>query len=139
MDCLWMGAKQASINDVSLLGKDIKEPGDKKVLSQEISTRVVHLQPQSKKDYLNLSTISWEVSLTTSNSTFHHNNCGHFIVDFKDVNLIFLMKRSMHLYYPIPCEAHRTIFYLMPCGHTKQYFFLNVRQSFFYEYYNVIL
>ena len=30
--------------------------GDNKVLSQEISTRVVHLHP-SKKNYLNLSTI----------------------------------------------------------------------------------
>ena len=35
---------------------DIKEPGDNKVLSQEISTHVVHLHP-SKKDYLDLSTI----------------------------------------------------------------------------------
>ena len=44
------------INDVSLLGNDIKEPGDDKVLSQDISTRVVHLHP-SKKYYLTLSTI----------------------------------------------------------------------------------
>ena len=42
------------INDVSLLYNDIKEPGDNKVLSQEISTHVVNLHP-SKKDYLDLS------------------------------------------------------------------------------------
>ena len=44
------------INDVSILGNDIKEPGDNKVLSQEISTHVVYLHP-SKKDYPDLSTI----------------------------------------------------------------------------------
>ena len=44
------------INDVSLLGNDIKEPDYNKVLSQKISNRVVHLHP-SKKDYLGLSTI----------------------------------------------------------------------------------
>ena len=48
--------KRVFINDVSLLGNDIKEHGDNKVLSQEISTRVVHIHP-SKKDYLDLSTI----------------------------------------------------------------------------------
>ena len=48
--------KRGLINDFSLLGNDIKEPGDNKVLSQEISTHVVHLYPP-KKDYLNLSTI----------------------------------------------------------------------------------
>ena len=48
--------KRGLINDVSLLGNDIKEPGNNKVLSQEISTRVVHINP-SKKDYLDLSTI----------------------------------------------------------------------------------
>ena len=55
MDCLWMGQK-VLINDASLLGNDIKEPGDNKVLSQEISTHVVHLHP-SKKYYLSLSII----------------------------------------------------------------------------------
>ena len=44
------------INNVSLLSNDIKEPGDNKVLSQEKSTRVVHLHPL-KKDYLDPSTI----------------------------------------------------------------------------------
>ena len=48
--------KRGLINDVSLLGNDIQEPVDNKVLSQEISTHVVHLHP-SKKDYLDLSTI----------------------------------------------------------------------------------
>ena len=48
--------KRGLINDFSLLGNDIKEPGDNKVLSQEISTHVVHLYPP-KKDYLNLSKI----------------------------------------------------------------------------------
>ena len=48
--------KRGLINDVSLLGNDIKEPGNNKVLSQEISTRVVHLHP-SRKDYLGLSII----------------------------------------------------------------------------------
>ena len=33
------------INDVILLGNDIKEPGDNKVVAQDISTRVVHLHP----------------------------------------------------------------------------------------------
>ena len=44
------------VNDISLLDNDIKEPGDNKVLYQEISTHVVHLY-QSEKDYLCLSTI----------------------------------------------------------------------------------
>ena len=48
--------KRGFINDVSLLGNDIKEPGDIKVLSRDISTHAVHLHPP-KKDYLNLSTI----------------------------------------------------------------------------------
>ena len=37
--------KRGLINYVSLLGNDIKKPGDNKVLSQEISTHVVHLHP----------------------------------------------------------------------------------------------
>ena len=48
--------KRGLINDVSLLDNDIKDPGDNKVLSQEISTHVVHLHP-SNKYYLDLSTI----------------------------------------------------------------------------------
>ena len=44
------------INYVSLLGDDIKEPCDNKVLSQEISTHVVHIH-LSKKDYISLSKI----------------------------------------------------------------------------------
>ena len=48
--------KRGLINDVSILVNDIKEPCDNKVLSQEISTRVVHLHPP-KKDYPDLSTI----------------------------------------------------------------------------------
>ena len=37
--------KGGLINDVSLLGNDIKEPSDNKVLSQDISTRAIHLHP----------------------------------------------------------------------------------------------
>ena len=48
--------KRGLINDISLLGNYIKEPGDNKVLSQEISTNVVYLHP-SKKDYIDLSKI----------------------------------------------------------------------------------
>ena len=48
--------KRGLINDVILLGNDIKEPGDNKVLYQDISTHVVHIHPL-KKDYLDLSTI----------------------------------------------------------------------------------
>ena len=48
--------KRGLINDVSILGNYIKEPGDNKVISQEISTHVVHLHP-SNKYYLELSTI----------------------------------------------------------------------------------
>ena len=44
------------INDVSLLGNYTKELGDNKVISQDISTHVVHLQPP-KKDYLGPSKI----------------------------------------------------------------------------------
>ena len=54
-------------NDVSILGNDIKEPGDNKVLSQEISTHVVHLHP-SKKYYIG-------GLLTTLNLTFLHYKC----------------------------------------------------------------
>ena len=43
-------------NDVSILGNGIKEPGDNKVISQEISTNVVPVHP-SKKDYIYLSKI----------------------------------------------------------------------------------
>ena len=48
--------KRGLINNVGILGDDIKKPGDNIVLSRDISTRVVHLHP-SKKDYLYLSTI----------------------------------------------------------------------------------
>ena len=51
-----MGGERGLINDVSLFGNYMKEPDDNKVLSQEISTHVVHIHP-SKKDYLDLSTI----------------------------------------------------------------------------------
>ena len=44
------------INDFSLLDNDIKEPGDNKVLSKEISTHVVYPHPP-KKYYIDLSTI----------------------------------------------------------------------------------
>ena len=44
------------VNDVILLGNDIKEPGDNEVLYQEITTHVAHLHPP-KGDYLNLYTI----------------------------------------------------------------------------------
>ena len=44
------------ISDVIILGNDIKEPGDNKVLYQDISNHVVNLH-LSKKDYLDLSTI----------------------------------------------------------------------------------
>ena len=44
------------ISYVRLLGNDIKEPGDNKVISQEISTHLVHIHP-SKKYYLELYTI----------------------------------------------------------------------------------
>ena len=50
------GAKRGLISDVSLLGNNIKEPGDNKVLSQNISTHGVYLH-SSKKYYLDLSTI----------------------------------------------------------------------------------
>ena len=53
---VYLWGKRVFINDVSLLVTYIKEPGDNKVISQNISTHVVHLHP-SKKDYLNLYTI----------------------------------------------------------------------------------
>ena len=59
--------KRSLINNVSILGNDIKDPGDNKVLFQEISTHVVHLQP-SKKYYIG-------GLLTTSNLTFLHYKC----------------------------------------------------------------
>ena len=48
--------KRGLMNDISILGNDIKEHGDNKVILQEISTHVVHLH-LPKKDYLDLSTI----------------------------------------------------------------------------------
>ena len=48
--------KRGLINYVSILGNDTKESGDNRVLSQYISTHVVHLHP-SNKYYLELSTI----------------------------------------------------------------------------------
>ena len=42
---VYVWGKRGFINDVSLLGNDIKEPGDNTVRSQEISTNVVHLHP----------------------------------------------------------------------------------------------
>ena len=42
---VYVWVKRGFINDVSLLGNDIKEPGDNEVLSHEISTNVVHLHP----------------------------------------------------------------------------------------------
>ena len=40
--------KRGLINDVSLLVNDSKEPGDNKVCSQDISTRVVHFHQPKK-------------------------------------------------------------------------------------------
>ena len=48
--------KRGFIIDVSILSNDSKEPSDNTVLSQEISTKVVHLHP-SKKYYLGLWSI----------------------------------------------------------------------------------
>ena len=48
--------KRGVTNDVSILGNDIKDPGDNKVLSQYISTNVVPVHP-SMKDYIDLSKI----------------------------------------------------------------------------------
>ena len=48
--------KRCLINDFILLGNNIKEPGVNKVLSQDISTHVVHCQPR-KKYYFRISTI----------------------------------------------------------------------------------
>ena len=50
--------KRGLMNDVSLLGNYIKDHGDNKVISQDISTHVLHLHPP-KKEYPNLSTIHW--------------------------------------------------------------------------------
>ena len=55
------------INNVSILGNDIKEPVDNKVLSQDISTHVLHLRPP-KKYYIG-------GLLTTSILTFLHYKC----------------------------------------------------------------
>ena len=55
----WTGyvwGKIGLINGFSLLGNDIREPGDNRVIYQDISTCVVHHHPP-KNDYLNLSTI----------------------------------------------------------------------------------
>ena len=54
MEFLWLG-QNVLINDVSLLGNDIKETGENKVLSQDISTHVVHIH-LPKNDYLELFT-----------------------------------------------------------------------------------
>ena len=48
--------KRGFINDVSILGNGIKEPGDNRVLSQDIFVHVVNLHT-SKKYYLGISTI----------------------------------------------------------------------------------
>ena len=75
------------INDVSLLGNDIKETGDNKVLSQNISTHVVHIHP-SKRYYRNLSTIQGRslnnLKFNFSTLQIYYCNksyCGHVIVD----------------------------------------------------------
>ena len=47
--------KRGLTNYISVLGNDIKDPGVNRVLSQDISTHVVHPHT-SKKDYLDLST-----------------------------------------------------------------------------------
>ena len=62
--------KRDFIDDFSLFGNDIKEPGDNKVLSQDISTHVVHLHPP-KKDYIDLSTMNGR-SLENLKFTFLH-------------------------------------------------------------------
>ena len=48
--------KRGMINDVSLLGNDIKDTGDDKVISQEISTHVEHLHPLNK-NHIDLSIV----------------------------------------------------------------------------------
>ena len=53
---VYVWVKRGFIKDASILGNDIKETGNNKVLYQDISTHVVHLHPP-KKDYLYPSTI----------------------------------------------------------------------------------
>ena len=78
--------KRGFINDVSLLGNDIKETGDNKVLSQNISTHVVHIHP-SKRYYRNLSTIQGRslnnLKFNFSTLQIYYCNksyCGHVIL-----------------------------------------------------------
>ena len=59
--------KRGFINGASLLGNDIKEAGDNKVLYPDISTHAVHLHPL-KKDYPDLSKIH---GLSLDNPTFY--------------------------------------------------------------------
>ena len=53
---VYVWVKRGFIKDASILGNDIKETGNNKVLYQDISNHVVNLH-LPKKDYLDLSTI----------------------------------------------------------------------------------
>ena len=76
--------KRGLINHVSLLGNDTKDPGDNKVLSQKISTHVVHLYPP-RKDYLGLLQFMRGL-LTTSKLTFLH--CKYVIAINPNVGML---------------------------------------------------
>ena len=49
---LYGWGKRGLINDSSLLEFDSKEPEEKKILSQEVSTHIVHIHPTNRK-YMN--------------------------------------------------------------------------------------
>ena len=48
--------KQGVINDVVMLGNESKEQVDNKVLSENVSTHIVHIHP-ANRDYLDPDTI----------------------------------------------------------------------------------
>ena len=69
------------INDIILLVNYIKDPGDNKVLSQDISTHAVHIHPL-KKDYLDISTI-------------HERSLDNLKFDFSDYKYVIAINPNL--------------------------------------------
>ena len=77
------------INNVSLLGNDIKDTVDNEVFSKEISTHALHIHP-SKKYYFDLYAIhgryldNLKFDFSTLNIYYFNKSlCGHVIVDLR--------------------------------------------------------
>ena len=105
------------INNISILGNDVKDPGYDKVIFQEISTHGVHIHPPNKY-YLDISTIpgrsldNLKFEFSTLQICYcNKSKCGHVIVD----SYLFFYKVINQFVLSYAFQTHRNMFYTIPC------------------------